>query len=191
VLLDGVNILRPEQDLNLLRARVGWCFKSPLPFPCRSMTISLSASSSMKSSRRASLPTVSRPLEARALGMRSRINCTLRAYRFRAVSSSVSASAHRGPPAGSDFAGRTVLLRSIPSRPRKSKETIDELKENYTIAIVTHNMQQGRASRTIPHSCILGTIEFGITAQVFTHLKRSRRKIILLAVRLIAAGSRG
>ena len=33
VLLDGVNILRPEQDLNLLRARVGMVFQKPTPFP--------------------------------------------------------------------------------------------------------------------------------------------------------------
>ena len=33
VLIDGVNILRPEQDLNLLRARVGMVFQKPTPFP--------------------------------------------------------------------------------------------------------------------------------------------------------------
>ena len=33
VILDGVNILRPEQDLNLLRARVGMVFQKPTPFP--------------------------------------------------------------------------------------------------------------------------------------------------------------
>ncbi len=54
VLLDGVNILRPDQDLNLLRARSAWCFKSRPLFRCRSTTISPSASSSMRSSPRPS-----------------------------------------------------------------------------------------------------------------------------------------
>ena len=33
VLLDGVNILSPDQDLNLLRARIGMVFQKPTPFP--------------------------------------------------------------------------------------------------------------------------------------------------------------
>src|SRR5579871_5363736 len=33
VLLDGVNILSPKQDLNLLRARIGMVFQKPTPFP--------------------------------------------------------------------------------------------------------------------------------------------------------------
>jgi phosphate transport system ATP-binding protein len=51
----------------------------------------------------------------------------------------------------------------------KVEETIDELKENYTIAIVTHNMQQ--AARVSDHTAFMylgELIEFGITAQVFT-----------------------
>ncbi len=33
VILDGENILRPKQDLNILRARVGMVFQKPTPFP--------------------------------------------------------------------------------------------------------------------------------------------------------------
>ncbi len=33
VVLDGENILRPGQDLNILRARVGMVFQKPTPFP--------------------------------------------------------------------------------------------------------------------------------------------------------------
>ena len=33
VLLDGVDILSPKQDLNILRAKVGMVFQAPTPFP--------------------------------------------------------------------------------------------------------------------------------------------------------------
>ncbi len=51
----------------------------------------------------------------------------------------------------------------------KIEETIDELTENYTIAIVTHNMQQ--AARVSDHTAFMylgELIEFGVTAQIFT-----------------------
>ena len=33
VMLDGVNIISPQQDVNLLRARIGMVFQKPTPFP--------------------------------------------------------------------------------------------------------------------------------------------------------------
>jgi len=57
----------------------------------------------------------------------------------------------------------------------KIEETIDELKENYTIAIVTHNMQQ--AARVSDHTAFmyLGEIvEFGATTQIFTAPEKER-----------------
>ena len=51
----------------------------------------------------------------------------------------------------------------------KIEETIDELKENYTIAIVTHNMQQAaRVSEYAVFMYLGELIEFGVTAQIFT-----------------------
>ena len=47
ILLDGVDILRTER-FNRLRARVGMVFQHLRPFPCPSMTTSLSASGSMR-----------------------------------------------------------------------------------------------------------------------------------------------
>jgi len=93
VLLDGVNILRPEQDLNLLRARVGMVFQKPTPFPMSihdNIAFGLKLYEKLPKSELADR--VEAALKRAALWMRSRINCTLRAYRFRAVSSSVSAS---------------------------------------------------------------------------------------------------
>ena len=51
----------------------------------------------------------------------------------------------------------------------KIEELIDELKENYTIAIVTHNMQQAaRCSDYTAFMYIGELVEFGVTAQMFT-----------------------
>ena len=51
----------------------------------------------------------------------------------------------------------------------KIEETIDELTDSYTIAIVTHNLQQ--AARVSEHTAFMylgELIEFGVTAQIFT-----------------------
>ena len=51
----------------------------------------------------------------------------------------------------------------------KIEELIDELKENYTIAIVTHNMQQAARVSDYTAFMYLGElVEFGVTAQMFT-----------------------
>jgi phosphate transport system ATP-binding protein len=57
----------------------------------------------------------------------------------------------------------------------KIEELIDELKSDYTIAIVTHNMQQ--AARTSENTAFMylgQLIEFGPTGQVFTNPREQR-----------------
>jgi phosphate transport system ATP-binding protein len=59
----------------------------------------------------------------------------------------------------------------------KVEELITELKENYTIAIVTHNMQQ--AARVSQRTAFfhLGTlVEYGVTSDIFTNPKAERTK---------------
>jgi phosphate transport system ATP-binding protein len=52
----------------------------------------------------------------------------------------------------------------------KIEELIDELKDDYTIAIVTHNMQQAARTSDFTAFMYLGElIEFGETRQIFTH----------------------
>ena len=73
---------------------------------------------------------------------------------------------------------------------REDRGTIDELKDKYTIAIVTHNMQQAaRVSDYTAFMYIGELIEFGVTAQVFTSPPRSGRRTTLLAGSADAAGS--
>ncbi len=56
-----------------------------------------------------------------------------------------------------------------PIATRKIEDLIDELKEKYTIVIVTHNMQQAaRVSDKTAFFCLGRLIEFGPTAEIFT-----------------------
>ena len=58
----------------------------------------------------------------------------------------------------------------------KIEELIDELTDDYTIAIVTHNMQQAaRVSAVSPRSCIwANSIEFDETSKLFTSPREKR-----------------
>jgi phosphate transport system ATP-binding protein len=57
----------------------------------------------------------------------------------------------------------------------KIEELIDELKQDYTIAIVTHNMQQAARASDFTAFMYLGElVEFGITDQIFTNPREQR-----------------
>ncbi len=170
VILDGVNILRPEQDLNLLRARVGMVFQKPTPFP---MSIRDNVAFGIKLYQK--LPKAE---------LRDRVEAALvQAALWDEVKDQLNAS---GLSLSGGQQQRLCIARTVAIQPEvilldepcsaldpistaKIEETIDELTENYTIAIVTHNMQQ--AARVSEHTAFmyLGEIvEFGVTAQIFT-----------------------
>ena len=170
VILDGVNILRPEQDLNLLRARVGMVFQKPTPFP---MSIHDNVSFGIKLYQK--LPKAE---------LRDRVEAALiQAALWSEVKDKLNAS---GLSLSGGQQQRLCIARTVALQPEvilldepcsaldpistaKIEETIDELKENYTIAIVTHNMQQ--AARVSEHTAFMylgELIEFGGTAQIFT-----------------------
>jgi len=170
VLLDGVNILRPEQDLNLLRARVGMVFQKPTPFP---MSIHDNIAFGLKLYEKLPKSELADRVEA----------ALKRAALWDEVKDKLYAS---GLSLSGGQQQRLCIARTVALQPEvilldepcsaldpistsKVEETIDELKENYTIAIVTHNMQQ--AARVSEHTAFMylgELIEFGITAQVFT-----------------------
>jgi phosphate transport system ATP-binding protein len=170
VLLDGVNILRPEQDLNLLRARVGMVFQKPTPFP---MSIHDNIAFGLKLYEKLSRSELADRVEA----------ALKRAALWDEVKEKLHAS---GLSLSGGQQQRLCIARTVALQPEvilldepcsaldpistaKVEETIDELKENYTIAIVTHNMQQ--AARVSEHTAFMylgELIEFGVTAQVFT-----------------------
>jgi len=170
VLLDGVNILRTEQDLNLLRARVGMVFQKPTPFP---MSIHDNIAFGLKLYEKLPKSELADRVEA----------ALKRAALWDEVKDKLYAS---GLSLSGGQQQRLCIARTVALQPEvilldepcsaldpistsKVEETIDELKENYTIAIVTHNMQQ--AARVSDHTAFMylgELIEFGITAQVFT-----------------------
>ncbi len=170
VILDGVNILRPEQDLNLLRARVGMVFQKPTPFP---MSIHDNVAFGIKLYQK--LPKAE---------LRDRVEAALmQAALWGEVKDKLNAS---GLSLSGGQQQRLCIARTVALQPEvilldepcsaldpistaKVEETIDKLKENYTIAIVTHNMQQ--AARVSDHTAFMylgELIEFGVTAQIFT-----------------------
>jgi phosphate transport system ATP-binding protein len=170
VILDGVNILRPEQDLNLLRARVGMVFQKPTPFP---MSIHDNVAFGIKLYQK--LPKAE---------LRDRVEAALmQAALWGEVKDKLNAS---GLSLSGGQQQRLCIARTVALQPEvilldepcsaldpistaKIEETIDELKENYTIAIVTHNLQQAARVSELTAFMYLGElIEFGGTAQIFT-----------------------
>ena len=111
VLLDGVNILRPEQDLNLLRARVGMVFQKPTPFP---MSIYDNIAFGIKLYEKLSKSRARRPGRDRLGARRSLGRGQGQIERLRPVAFGRPAAAplhrpHRRDPAGSYFVRRTLL----------------------------------------------------------------------------------
>jgi len=170
VLLDGVNILQPGQDLNLLRARVGMVFQKPTPFP---MTIYDNIAFGIKLYEKVPKKELDDRVET--------------ALKSAALWSEVSNKLHTS---GLSLSGgqqqRLCIARTIAIRPEvilfdepcsaldpistaKIEELIDELKEKYTIVIVTHNMQQAaRVSEYTAFMYLGELIEFGETSRIFT-----------------------
>ncbi len=170
VLLDGVNILGPDIDLNRLRARVGMVFQKPTPFP---MSIYDNIAFAVRLYRR--LPKsdmddlVERSLRKVALWdeVKDKLN-----------GSGMGLSGgqqQRLCIARSVVLGPEVLLLDEPASAldpistMKIEELIHELRSDYTIVLVTHNMQQAARASDFTAFMYLGElVEFGATADMFT-----------------------
>jgi phosphate transport system ATP-binding protein len=176
VLLDGENVLAKDLDLNLLRARVGMVFQKPTPFP---MTIydniafgvrlyeKLSKSemdarveSSLK--RTALWTEVKDKLNASGLSLSGGQQQRLCIARTVAIAPEVIL-----------FDEPTSALDPISTA--KIEELLDELSGEYTIAIVTHNMQQAaRVSHYTAFMYLGEMVEFSETNTVFTSPRDKR-----------------
>jgi phosphate transport system ATP-binding protein len=170
VVLDGENILRPGQDLNILRARVGMVFQKPTPFP---MSIYDNIAFGIRLYERIGKSELDDRVEA----------ALERAALWPEVKDNLKAS---GLSLSGGQQQRLCIARTVAIQPEiilldepcsaldpistaKIEELIDELKENYTIAIVTHNMQQAaRVSDYTAFMYIGELVEFGVTGQMFT-----------------------
>ncbi len=170
VLLDGDDILKPDQDLNLLRSRIGMVFQKPTPFP---MSIYDNIAFGIK---------LYEKLPKRE--MDQRVEQALRgAALWTEVKDKLAAS---GLSLSGGQQQRLCIARTVAIHPEvilldepasaldpistaRIEELIDELKAEYTIAIVTHNMQQ--AARVSDYTALMylgELIEFDDTKKIFT-----------------------
>jgi phosphate transport system ATP-binding protein len=176
VLLDGENILSPKVDINLLRARVGMVFQKPTPFPMSIYdNIAFGIGLYEKLSKAEMDVRVEQALTRSALWgeVKDKLN---------ANGQSLSGGQQQ----------RLCIARTVAIKPEvilldepcsaldpistaRIEELIEELKSDYTIAIVTHNMQQASRTSDFTAFMYLGElIEFGTTSQTFTTPKQTR-----------------
>jgi phosphate transport system ATP-binding protein len=170
VLVDGRNILDKSEDLNLLRAKVGMVFQKPTPFP---MSIADNIAFGIRLYER--LP---------ASELDDRIEHALRrAALWNEVKDKLKQS---GLSLSGGQQQRLCIARAIAVEPeillldepasaldpistQKIEELISELKADYCIVIVTHNMQQAARCSDFTAFMYLGElIEVGATETIFT-----------------------
>ena len=169
ILLDGQDILTSKEDVSLIRAKVGMVFQKPTPFP---MSIYENIAFGVRLFEKLSLSE-----------MDERVEWALKkAALWNEVKDKLNQS-------GSGLSGgqqqRLCIARGIAIKPEvllldepcsaldpistgKIEELIHELKDDYTVLIVTHNMQQAaRCSDYTAYMYLGELVEFGSTEQIF------------------------
>jgi phosphate transport system ATP-binding protein len=176
ILLDGEDILKPSTDVSILRSKVGMLFQKPTPFP---MSIFENIAFAMRLYKSLSRSEV-----------RDRVETALRRVALWDEVKDKLRSSGLGLSGGQQQ--RLCIARTIAIGPEvilldepcsaldpistaRIEELIDELKREYTIAIVTHNMQQ--AARTSDYTAFMylgELVEFDSTPKIFTNPRESR-----------------
>ncbi|MDX8379377.1 MAG: phosphate ABC transporter ATP-binding protein PstB [Gallionella sp.] len=174
ILLDGANILDKDQDLNKLRAKIGMVFQKPTPFPMSiydNITFGVKLYESLSSNE-----------------MSERVEWALKkAALWDEVKDKLKQS---GMGLSGGQQQRLCIARAIAVKPEvllldeptsaldpistaHIEKLIEELKEDFTIVIVTHNMQQAaRVSDYTAYMYLGDLVEFGDTSTVFTNPSR-------------------
>jgi phosphate transport system ATP-binding protein len=174
ILFNGANILDPGTDLNLLRARVGMVFQKPTPFP---MSIYDNIAFGVR---------LYESLSQRH--MDERVEWALiKAAMWQEAKDKLKQS---GMALSGGQQQRLCIARAVAVKPEvllldeptsaldpistaKIEELISELKADYTIAIVTHNMQQAaRVSDFTAYMYLGELVEFSATDEIFLKPKR-------------------
>jgi phosphate transport system ATP-binding protein len=170
IMLGGRNLLERADDVNLLRAKVGMVFQKPTPFP---MSVQDNISFGVRLYERLS-----------RTDMEERVQWALeKAALWTEVKDKLR---QEGTALSGGQQQRLCIARAVAVKPevllldepasaldpistQKIEQLITELKADYTIAIVTHNMQQAARVSDYTAFMYLGRlIEFGETKRVFT-----------------------
>ncbi len=176
VILDGENVLAMKRDLSLVRAKVGMVFQKPTPFPMSIYdNIAFGVRLFEKLSRRAMDERVEWALTRAALWPEVR-------DKLHQSGNSLSGGQQQ----------RLCIARCIAIKPEvllldepcsaldpisttRIEELITELKSDYTVVIVTHNMQQAaRVSDFTAYMYLGELIEFGDTDSLFIKPQRKQ-----------------
>jgi len=174
IMFNGKNILDPKQDLNLLRARIGMVFQKPTPFP---MSIYDNIAFGVRLYE-----------DLSRSEMDERVEWALqKAAIWTEVKDKLGQS---GLSLSGGQQQRLCIARGIAVKPAillldeptsaldpistgKVEELVSTLKSEYTVVIVTHNMQQAaRVSDYTAYMYLGDLVEFGDTEQVFFKPKR-------------------
>ncbi|MHB1642470.1 MAG: phosphate ABC transporter ATP-binding protein PstB [Acidithiobacillus sp.] len=171
VLLDGEDILAPGMDVNMLRAKIGMVFQKPTPFP---MSIYDNIAFGIKLYEK-----------LRKVEMDERVEQALRhAALWEEVKDKLKTS---GLGLSGGQQQRLCIARAVAVKPEvilldeptsaldpiatlKIEELVSELRNQFTILIVTHNMQQ--AARVSDYTAFMymgEMVEFDSTQQLFTN----------------------
>ena len=171
VLLDGLDILTPDYPLALLRSKVGMVFQKPVPFP---MTIFENVAYGIRHHERLS-----------KAEMDVRVESALRQAALWDEAKDKLRQSALGLSGGQQQ--RLCIARAVALRPEvllldeptsaldpistsRIEQLIAELKREYTIVIVTHNMQQAaRVSDATAFFWLGRLVEFGATEALFTN----------------------
>jgi phosphate transport system ATP-binding protein len=171
VLLDGENVLDPKYPLNKLRSKVGMVFQKPVPFP---MTIYENVAYGIRHHERLS-----------KADMNDRVEQALRQAAIWDEAKDKLNSSALGLSGGQQQ--RLCIARAIALRPgvllldeptsaldpistSRIEQLIEELKRDFTIVIVTHNMQQAARISDYTAFMYLGElVEHGTTETIFSN----------------------
>ncbi len=174
LIFDGKNLLADDVDVSVLRAKIGMVFQKPTPFP---MSIYDNIAFGVRLHERLSVDE-----------MDERVEWALRkAALWDEVKDKIKQS---GMSLSGGQQQRLCIARGIAVKPRvllldeptsaldpistsRIEELVDELKSEFTIVIVTHNMQQAaRISDYTAYMYLGEMVEFGVTDELFLKPKK-------------------
>jgi phosphate transport system ATP-binding protein len=170
----GQNILTPDQDVNLLRSRIGMVFQKPTPFP---MSIYENIAFGVRLYERLSRSEMDERVEW-ALNKAALWNEAKDKLNQSGLSLSGGQQQRLCIARGVAVKPSVMLLDEPtsaldPISTGKIEELINELKHEYTIVIVTHNMQQAaRVSDYTAYMYLGSLVEYGKTDEIFIKPKR-------------------